>query len=135
MSQGNVDALRWLYDAWAKGDLWALREIADPNIETENEIVALMCLHARAATTDLVLEEPVAAVWTLRDGKAVHVRYYDAGRKPSKPWGCASSAVTPHLASRVGRRRGPAAVAPAPSAANPRHFGAILGSPIRGETP
>jgi ketosteroid isomerase-like protein len=35
MSQENVKALRWLYGEWAKGDLWALREIADPNIEWE----------------------------------------------------------------------------------------------------
>jgi ketosteroid isomerase-like protein len=123
MSQENVDALRWLYGEWAKGDLWALRDIADPNIEwewspgltsligspgvchgleeiaeatrewlaawdhysmtaedfieTENGIVVLMCLHARATTTDLVLEQPIAAVWTLRDRKAVHVRYYE----------------------------------------------------------
>ena len=35
MSQENVDALRRLYGEWAKGDLWALREIADPDIEWE----------------------------------------------------------------------------------------------------
>jgi len=35
MSQENVEALRWLYAQWAKGDLWALREIAAPGIEWE----------------------------------------------------------------------------------------------------
>jgi hypothetical protein len=49
MSQENVDTLRWLY-AEAKGNLWALRDIADPNS---------------------------AAVWTLRNGIAERVRYYD----------------------------------------------------------
>ena len=35
MSQENIKTLRWLYGEWAKGDLWALREIADSNIEWE----------------------------------------------------------------------------------------------------
>jgi hypothetical protein len=35
MSQQNVKALRWLYGEWAKGNLWALRDIADPHIEWE----------------------------------------------------------------------------------------------------
>jgi ketosteroid isomerase-like protein len=123
MSQENVDALRWLYGEWAKGDLWALREIAVPTIEWEwsaglasvnggprvchgldeitaatlewlaawdsywmtaegfieagDDIVVLMTLHARSAGTDTVLEERVAAVWALRNGRATSVRYYD----------------------------------------------------------
>ena len=123
MSQENVNALRWLYGEWAKGDLWALREIADPNIEWEwsagltsisggpriyrgldeiaaatlewiefwdfywmtaedfieadSEIVVPMQLHARTASTDRVLEQRMAAVWTLRNGRAMRVRYYD----------------------------------------------------------
>jgi ketosteroid isomerase-like protein len=123
MSQENVEALRWLYEEWAKGNLWALREIADPNIEWEwsprmtrfsgepriyrgldeigattrewiqawdsywmtaddfiearDEIVVPMHLHARIPGSDRVLEERFAALWTLRDGKALRVRYYD----------------------------------------------------------
>jgi ketosteroid isomerase-like protein len=124
MSQENVEALRWLYGEWAKGDLWALREIADHNIEWEwspalasvsggpriyrgldeigaatleflgawdrywmtaedfidagdETVVVLMRLHARAAGTDSVIEQSSTAVWTLRSGKAVRVRYYD----------------------------------------------------------
>jgi ketosteroid isomerase-like protein len=123
MSQENVDALRWLYQEWAKGDLWALRKIADPNIEWEwtagmasvsgepriyrgldeigattlewieawdfywmtaedfveagDEIVVPMQLHARTPGSDSVLEQRMAAVWTLRNGKALRVRYYD----------------------------------------------------------
>lgn len=30
-----------------------------------------------AANTDQVLEQRMAAVWTLRDGKAIRARYYD----------------------------------------------------------
>ena len=124
MSQANVEALRRLYDEWAKGNLWALRDIADPSIEWEwspglasisgsariyrgleeidaatreflaawdrywmtaddfidvdDEIVVVhMRLHARAAGSETVIEQPSAGVWTLRNGKAVHVRYYD----------------------------------------------------------
>ncbi len=123
MSRENIDALHWLYGEWAKGDLWALRHIADPNIEWEwsaglaslsggprvchgldeiaaatrewlaawdhywmtaedfieadDEIVVLMRVHARAANTDSVLEQRIAAVWTLRNGRAVRVHYYD----------------------------------------------------------
>jgi ketosteroid isomerase-like protein len=123
MSQENVEALRWLYGEWAKGDLWALRRIADPKIEWEwtsgmksiageqriyrgldeigattrdwvrhwdfywmtaddfieagEEIVVPMCLHARMPGSDSVLEQRMVAVWTLRKGKALRVRYYD----------------------------------------------------------
>ncbi len=35
MSQANVERLRWLYGEWAEGNLWALRNIADPAIEWE----------------------------------------------------------------------------------------------------
>ena len=124
MSRENVEALRWLYEEWAKGNLWALREVADPNIEREwspnlasisggprvyrgldeigavtleflkawdrywmtadefidvddEIVVVLMCLHARAARTDTVIEQRTPVVWTLRNGKAVNVRHYD----------------------------------------------------------
>ena len=115
--------MRWLYGEWAKGNLWALRDIADPDIECEwaeslatfngeprvcrgleeigaatlewlaawdtywmtaegflearDEVVVFMRLHARAADTDRVVEHRVAAVWALRDGRAVRVRYYE----------------------------------------------------------
>jgi ketosteroid isomerase-like protein len=123
MSQENVEVLRWLYGEWAKGDLWALRHVADSSIEwewsaglasvsgeprvchgldeiatatrewlavwdrywmtaeqfidTDDEIVVLMRVHARARSSDDVLEQRIAAVWTLRDGRAVRVRYFD----------------------------------------------------------
>jgi ketosteroid isomerase-like protein len=122
MSADNVEALRWLYAEWAKGNLWALRDVAHPDIEWEwaeemaslyggprtyrgleeigaatlewlavwdsywmtadefievgDRVVVLMRLHARAAATETVLEQRVAGVWTMRDGKAVRVRYY-----------------------------------------------------------
>jgi ketosteroid isomerase-like protein len=123
MSEENVEALRSLYGEWAKGNLWALRDIADPAIEWEwsegmaslyggprtyrgleeigaatlewlaawdsywmtaedfieagDVIVVFMHLYARAAGTDSVTEQRAAAVWTLRNGRAVSVRYYD----------------------------------------------------------
>ena len=123
MSQENVEALRWLHGEWAKGNLWALRDIADPGIEWEwserlaslyggprtycgleeigaatlewlaawdsywmtaedfieagDEILVFMSLHGRTGGSDSVTEQPTTAVWTLRNGKALRVRYYD----------------------------------------------------------
>jgi ketosteroid isomerase-like protein len=123
MSQENMEALRRLYDEWAKGNLWALRDIADPDIEWEwspklaslsggpriyrgleeigtatleflaawdhywmtaegfveagDQIVVSMRVHARAASTDKAVEQRSTAVWNLRNGRAVRVRYYD----------------------------------------------------------
>ena len=122
MSQENVEALRWLYGEWAKGNLWALRDIADPNIEWEwaeamaslyggpriyrgleeisaatlewleawdsywmtaeefieagDQIVVLMRVHARGGDSDTVIEQRLAAVWEMRNGRATRVRYY-----------------------------------------------------------
>jgi ketosteroid isomerase-like protein len=119
----NVERLRWLYGEWAQGNLWALGEIADPDIEWEwaeslaavyggprvyrgleeigaatlewlaawdsywmtaqefievdDQVVVCMRLHARAADTDSVVEQGAAAVWAMREGKAVRVRYYE----------------------------------------------------------
>ena len=36
-----------------------------------------MTVHARAANTDHVLEQGMAAVWTLGDERAIRARYYD----------------------------------------------------------
>src|SRR4051812_31839462 len=35
MSHEGVEQLRWLYGQWAKGNLWALRDVADPDMEWE----------------------------------------------------------------------------------------------------
>jgi hypothetical protein len=35
MSQEDVEVLRRLYAEWAKGDRWALRDIAEPDMEWE----------------------------------------------------------------------------------------------------
>lgn len=123
MSEENVEALRWLYGEWAKGNLWALRDIADPNIKWEwspglaslsggprlyrgldeigaatrefleawdsywmtpeefveagDQILVVMRLHARTAGTDTVVEQRIWAVWALRSGRVVRVRYYE----------------------------------------------------------
>jgi ketosteroid isomerase-like protein len=113
--------LRRLYDEWAKGNLLALQDVADPGIEWEwapemaslfggprvycgleevwaatkewlvpwehywmtadefievgDRVVVLMRIHGRAHSGNH-LEQQVAAIWTMRDGKAVAVRYY-----------------------------------------------------------
>jgi ketosteroid isomerase-like protein len=123
MSSDNVEALRRLYAEWEEGNLWALRDIADPDIEWEwseglaaisggpriyhgldeigaataeflkawrfywmtaeefvdagDKVVVLMQAHARAAGAERVLEQRFAGVWTMRDGRALRVRYYE----------------------------------------------------------
>jgi hypothetical protein len=63
--------LEWL-EAW--DSYWMT---AEDFIEARDEIVMFMHLHARAAGTDRVTEQRTTAVWTLRNGRAVRVRYYD----------------------------------------------------------
>jgi ketosteroid isomerase-like protein len=121
VAREDIESLRRLYDEWAEGNLLALREVADPDIEWEwademaslfggprvycgleeiwaatkewltawdrywmtadefieagDRIVVLMRLHARAHSGS-ELEQRVAGVWTMRDGKAIAVRYY-----------------------------------------------------------
>jgi ketosteroid isomerase-like protein len=123
MSQGDVETLRGLYAEWAQGNLWALSDIADPNIEWEwsvglaslsggpriyrgldeiraatlewlaawdfywmtaedfidagDKTVVLMHAHARAEGADTVVEQRMAAVWALRNGRAIRVRFYE----------------------------------------------------------
>ena len=50
---------------------------AEDFIEADDEIVVFMCLHGRTGGSDSVTEQPTTAVWTLRNGKALRVRYYD----------------------------------------------------------
>ena len=50
---------------------------AEDFIPRGDRVVVLMCLHARAPETDYALEQRVGAVWALREGKAVSVRFYD----------------------------------------------------------
>jgi ketosteroid isomerase-like protein len=115
------EELRRLYDQWATGNLVALRDIADPDIEWEwapemaslfggpriyrgldeiwaatkewltpwehywmtadefieldDRVLVLMVIHGRAHSGN-ELEQRVAALWTMRDGKAVAVRYF-----------------------------------------------------------
>jgi ketosteroid isomerase-like protein len=123
MPNANIEALRRLYAEWEKGNMWALRDIADPDIEWEwseglatlsggprvyrgleeigratlewlsawdfywmtaedfveagKRVVVPMTIHARTAGSDSVTRQQMAAVWVLRDGRAVSVRFYD----------------------------------------------------------
>jgi ketosteroid isomerase-like protein len=127
LSEENVKTLRWLYGEWAKGNLWAVRDIADPEIEWEwaeefavfgsgprichgleeigaatgewlgawdfywmtadefieagDNVIVPMQLHARTRGADQDVQQPLTAVWTLREGRVLAVRYYvDAAR-------------------------------------------------------
>jgi ketosteroid isomerase-like protein len=116
-----VDELRRLYDEWAKGNLPALQEVADPEIEwqwapemasllggprtyhgldeiwaatkewlepwehywmtadefieLDDRVLVLMVIHGRAHSGNET-EQQVAALWTMRDNKAVAVRFF-----------------------------------------------------------
>jgi ketosteroid isomerase-like protein len=68
----GVATLEWL-EAWES--YWMT---ANGFIDAGDEIVVVfMRLHARTAASDRVTEQSTTAVWTLRNGKAVRVRYYD----------------------------------------------------------
>lgn len=117
-----TEELRRLFDEWAKGNLLALQDVADPGIEwewapemaslfggprtyrglaeiwaatkewlepwehywmtadefielDENRVLVLMVIHGRAHSGN-ELDQRVAAIWTMRDDKAIAVRYY-----------------------------------------------------------
>jgi ketosteroid isomerase-like protein len=61
---------------------------AEDFIQAGDEVVVPMRIHARTASTDSVR---VSAVWTLRDGRAVRVRYYDDRAEALEAAGLADS--------------------------------------------
>ena len=137
MPNANVEALRRLYAEWAKGNMWALREIADPGIEWEwseglaslsggprvyhgleeigqatlewlsawdfywmtaedfveagDHVVVPMTIHARTKDSNSLAQQGLAAVWVMRGGRAVRVRFYDDRDEALKAAGLAGS--------------------------------------------
>ena len=77
---GGPRTYRGLDEIWVATKEWLVPwehywMTADEFIEVDDRVVVLMRLHARAHSGS-VLEQRVAAVWTMRDGKAIAVRYY-----------------------------------------------------------
>ena len=50
---------------------------ADDFIEAGDQVVVFMRTSCAGSDDGGVFEQPTTAVWTLRDGKAVRVRYYE----------------------------------------------------------
>jgi ketosteroid isomerase-like protein len=77
---GGPRIYRGLDEIWVATKEWLVPwehywMTADEFIEVDDRVVVLMRLHAREHSGS-VLEQRVAAVWTMRDGKAISVRYY-----------------------------------------------------------
>jgi len=123
MSRENVEALREMYAEWAKGNLWALRDVATPDVEWEwspglaslsggprtyrgldeigastlewlaawdsfwmtaedfidagDQVLVPFRLTVVGKGTGVKIEESAFGLWTMQDGRAVRVRYYE----------------------------------------------------------
>jgi ketosteroid isomerase-like protein len=80
MPSEGVDALRGLGEIWTATKEWLTAwehywMTADEFIEAGDRVVVLMRIHARAHAGS-VLEQRIAALWTMRGDKATAVRYF-----------------------------------------------------------
>ena len=50
---------------------------ADDFVEVGEHVVVPMQAHAQPAEVDRPIDQPLTAVWTMRDGKAVRVRFWE----------------------------------------------------------
>jgi ketosteroid isomerase-like protein len=70
------DGLRRYFAAF-DGVMENVRFVPDELIDAGDErVVAMVRLVARSPSTDLEFEQSVAQVWTLRDGRAIHLDAY-----------------------------------------------------------
>ncbi len=69
--RGPEGVRRW-FDAWG-GTMDEVRFDVDELLDAGDQVVAVSRLVARSHTTGLELEQAVALVWTLRDGRAVRL--------------------------------------------------------------
>ena len=69
--RGPEGVRRW-FDAW-EGTMDEVRFDVDELLDAGDQVVAVSRMIARSHTTGLELEQAVALVWTLRDGRAVRL--------------------------------------------------------------
>jgi ketosteroid isomerase-like protein len=69
--RGPEGVRRW-FDAW-EGTMDEVRFDVDELVDAGDRVVAVSRMVARSHTTGLELEQAVALVWTLRDGRAVRL--------------------------------------------------------------
>jgi uncharacterized protein len=72
--RGPQGVRRW-FDAW-EGTMDEVRFDVDELVDAGDRVVAVSRMVARSHTTGLELEQAVALVWTLRDGRAVRLDPY-----------------------------------------------------------
>ena len=80
---------------------------AEEFIDAGDEVVSLTRVLAQTTRDAVAVKHRPAAVWSLREGKIVRVRFYLDRGKPSKPPGCGSSGGgrSPLLRARARRGR------------------------------
>ena len=72
--RGPEGVRRW-FDAW-EGTMDEVRFDVDELVDAGDRVVAVSRMVARSHTTGLEVEQAVALVWTLRDGRAVRLDPY-----------------------------------------------------------
>jgi ketosteroid isomerase-like protein len=72
--RGPQGVRRW-FDAW-EGTMDEVRFDVDELVDAGDRVVAVSRMVARSHTTGLEVEQAVALVWTLRDGRAVRLDPY-----------------------------------------------------------
>jgi ketosteroid isomerase-like protein len=69
------DGVRRWFDAW-EGTMDEVRFDVDELVDAGEQVVAVSRMVARSHTTGLEVEQAVALVWTLRDGRAMRLDPY-----------------------------------------------------------
>jgi ketosteroid isomerase-like protein len=72
--RGPQGVRRW-FDAW-EGTMDEVRFDVDELVDAGDRVIAVSRMVARSHTTGLEVEQAVALVWTLRDGRAVRLDPY-----------------------------------------------------------
>ena len=72
--RGPEGVRRW-FDAW-EGTMEEVRFDVDELVDAGDRVIAVSRMVARSHTTGIEVEQAVALVWTLRDGRAVRLDSY-----------------------------------------------------------
>jgi hypothetical protein len=94
MSAENVEAIRQVYSAMARGDFWAARKVFDPRdffkawdwfrqeaeefIEVGDDVLVITRTHARMKGSEREVEGNAAELWAFRGGKVIRHKSYDS---------------------------------------------------------
>src|SRR5215204_195280 len=112
MSQENVDAMRKVYEAMARGDFWAAGEVLDPEIEwveaatrdvfkawemfrqeaeefieEGDDVVVVVRMYGRLKGSNQEIKDTSGHVWTFRDARVIRFRAFDTPTEALKAAG------------------------------------------------